>query len=52
MLLREVCVLDMGRRSNDAAKMDAQNKLRMEECARYMGQSATHAATMDAPSML
>jgi hypothetical protein len=44
----------MGPRSNDAAVMDAQAKLRKEECAKDMGprSSSNDAAVLDAQSLL
>jgi hypothetical protein len=40
----------MGQRSNNVAVMDAQNELKMEECASSMGQRSnnTYAAPKDA----
>ena len=42
----------MGQRPNDAAVMDAQIKLKMEDCASGTGQSTKDAAVMDAQTTL
>ena len=42
----------MGQRSNDAARKDAQIKLKMEACASSMGLWSSDAARKDVQSML